>query len=126
MPFLSLIFGLFTGPFGKIFTYGSIILTVAAGAWGYLKYEEHEAVVQAEAKWQADQAAQTAKDNAANAAALQEALVAEEALQKQVDDLNAKAVQSTTDTNVWIAKQKASGQAVDPIFNQTLSRMRGQ
>jgi hypothetical protein len=126
MPFLTVIIGLFTGPFGKIFTYGSIILAVVGGSYGYLKYEEHEAVVQAEAKWQAAQAAQVAKDNAANAAALQEALTAEEALQKQVDALNSKATQSTTDTNVWIAKQKASGQAVDPIFNQTLTRMRGK
>jgi hypothetical protein len=126
MAFFSVIVGLFTGPFGKIFTYGSIILTVLAGAWGYLKYEEHEAVVAAEAKWQAAQVAQTAKDNAANAATLQQALSAEAALQKQVDALNAKAVQSTTDTNTWIAKQKASGTALDPIFNQTLQRMKGQ
>ena len=124
MPFLSLIFGLFTGPFGKIFTYGTIILSVAAGAWGYLKYEEHEAVVAAEAKWAAAQAAQVAKDNAANAAALQDALTQEEALQKALDAANAKVATQVGNTNTWIAKQKVT--PVDPIFNQTLQRMRGQ
>lgn len=125
MPFITVIIGLFTGPFGKLFEYGTILAVIATAAFGYLKYEEHEAVVQAEAVWEDNQKAQVAKDNAANAAALQDALVAEEALQKQLDAANAKVVQSTTDTNVWIAKQKASG-PVDPIFNQTLNRMRGQ
>lgn len=125
MPVLGLIFSLFTGPFGKIFSYGSIILTVVAGAYGYLKWEEHEAAVAALAKFDAAQIAQTAKDNAANAAALQQALEDEAALQKTVDGLNAKLATQVGDTNVWIAKQKPSGTAVDPIFNQTLTRMRG-
>jgi hypothetical protein len=124
MPFITTIIGLFTGPFGKLFEYGTIIAVVAAGAFGYLKYEEHEAVVAAEAKWEAAQAAQVAKDNAANAAALQDALVAEEALQKTNDALNAKIATQVGDTNVWIAKQKVT--PVDPIFNQTLDRMRGK
>lgn len=123
MPFISLIFGLFTGPFGKIFSYGTIILAVVAGAYGYLKYEEHEAVVQAEAQWNAAQKAQVAKDNAANAAALQEALTQEEALTKQVADLNAQLANKSSATNAFIAKQKAT--TVDPIFNQTLKMLRG-
>ena len=125
MPFLGIIVSLFTGPFGKIFSYGAIILTVVAGAWGYLKYEEHEAAVEALAKFNAAQAAQTAKDNAANAAALQQALQDEEALQKQVDADNAKLATQVGNTNTWIVKQKPSGTVVDPIFNQVLTKMRG-
>jgi hypothetical protein len=127
MPFLTVIFGLFTGPFGKIFTYGSIILTIAAGAWGYLKYEEHEAAVAATAAalaaFNAQQAAQAAKDNAANAAALQQALSDEEALMKANADLNTQLAAKVGTTNTWIAKQKTS--PVDPIFNNTLKMMRG-
>jgi len=125
MPFLGIIVSLFTGPFGKIFSYGAIILTVVAGAWGYLKYEEHEAAVEALAKFNAAQAAQTAKDNAANAAALQQALQDEEALQKQVDADNAKLATQVGNTNTWIVKQKPSDTVVDPIFNQVLTKMRG-
>ena len=123
MPVLAFIFSLFTGPFGKIFSYGAIILTVAGSAYGYLKYEEHEAVVQAEAQWTAAQAAQVAKDNAANAAALQQALEDQAALQKQVDTLNTQLATKVGNTNTWIAQQKSS--TVDPIFNQVLTKMRG-
>jgi hypothetical protein len=125
MPILAFIFSLFTGPFGKIFSYGTIILTVVGGAYGYLKWEEHEAAEAALAKFNAAQAAQTAKDNAANAAALQQALEDQAALQKQVDADNAKLATQVGNTNTWIAQQKPSGTALDPIYNQTLQKMRG-
>ena len=125
MPVITFLISLFTGPFGKIFTYGTVILAIVGGAYGYLKWEEHEAAVAALAQFNAAQAAQTAKDNAANAAALQQALTDEEALQKQVSDLNAKLATKTKTIVKWIGTQKPTG-ALDPIFNQTLKKMRGK
>lgn len=124
MPVLGFIFSLFTGPLGKIFTYGTIILAVVGSAWGYLKYQEHEAAVAALIKFNAAQLAQTQADNAANAAKLKQALSDEAAIQAALDAANKQIADNTGKTIEWITTQKDTG--LDPIFNLTLQKMKGK
>ena len=123
---MSFLLSLIMGPLGKYLMGFVGIVALVGGAWGYLKYEEHVAADAALAKFNAAQLAQSQKDNAANAAALKEALDYEQVLAKEVTDANDKLSKSVTDTNTWIATQKpVKGAVVNPLFNSTLQRMRG-
>lgn len=83
---LSFVIGLFTGPFGKIFTYGAIIIALVGVAWGWLKIHDHNIRIAALTEFNEKQKAETEKNNAEIRAKLDQIAGDARAATKALDD----------------------------------------
>jgi hypothetical protein len=138
MDLLLGLLGLFTGPLGKFFIYGGIIVTLLLAGWGWLKEKEHAAAEAALVQFNAQQLAQSKADLWKAQAQLTQVNVEEADLSKQVDDANSATSAAQKALDDWIAQSKEVAPVItdkktgkvtcglNPVYNETLKRLRGK
>lgn len=119
----SFIDNLIPAPLKKLAHWIMIGLVIAAVAFLYLKYKEHEAAQQALIKFNQAQAELTEKENKQYREELDKLKATENELTSQIGELNLKLNQKEKNTVIYIDRYKKS-KGLDPIFNDVLKRMK--
>lgn len=115
---------LFTGPFSKIATWGTIIVVSASLLFGGVKYLEHEATQKALIKWNQDQLTIVQKEK-------EQALTDLNTLQKHQHELeleimaeDSKLKEREKFIETFIVSHPSTN--FDPLFDEVLKKMRGE